>query len=223
MFLFNILTLVTYEDPEGVFSKHFNRGDIIIATTGSSKQTINGTLQYTKPEYSVYPYVKRFDWCSNCGTNYEYHPWISYSIRNHRIRFNGYFIRCGCCYGRCCCNDDIFDYCYYCCLYSWSILISDDNETWTEVHRVVKEKTLRRCNEKTFNLDKEYTTRFVRIYQNEPCPGEPPCISLNKIELLGTTIRDDQANSEDFVSFHDDDEEDVSIIGHISKNKGINI
>ena len=74
---------------------------------------------------------------------------------------------------------------------------------------------MRRCNEKTYDLDSSYEARFVRVIQNEPCPGNPPCIAINKFEIFGDVLTDD--SQEDFVSFHDDDD-DVSIIGHISKN-----
>ncbi|EAX88559.1 hypothetical protein TVAG_409110 [Trichomonas vaginalis G3] len=77
---------------------------------------------------------------------------------------------------------------------------------------------MRYCNEKEYNLDKYYTGRYLRIIQNEACPGNPPCIALNKLEFFGEVLNDDYSQvEEDFVSYHDDDD-DVSIIGHISKN-----
>lgn len=200
---------------QGIFSKVFNDNIIVLDVSGSSKQRINGTKQLTKPEYAIYPWDKRYDWCSNCLRNYEEHPWITFSMKNRKFKFNGYFVRCGCCYDLCCCEDEDYG-CFDCCLYSWSLQISDDNKTWTEVHRVEKDFEMKHCNEKTYKLDKEYTAKYVRLIQNERCPGYPPCIAINKIDLFGDVLNDD-GSSEDFVSYHDDDE-DVSIIGHISKN-----
>ncbi|EAX85197.1 hypothetical protein TVAG_569530 [Trichomonas vaginalis G3] len=82
---------------------------------------------------------------------------------------------------------------------------------------------MRRCKERTYDFDKEYTAKYVRLIQNEPCPGDPPCIAINKLDLLGDVIGPDSNQiEEDFVSFHDDDD-DVSIIGHISKNGNVKI
>lgn len=203
------------EVPPGIFSKVYNEQIIQVDASGSSQQSINGTKQLTKPFYSVEPFDKKYDWCSNCGKTYEEHPWIIYSLKNRKVRFNGYFLRCGCCYTACCCEE--YDYCVDCCLYSWSLQISDDNMTWTEVHRVERDLSMRYCNEKTYKLDREYTAKYVRIIQNEACPGYPPCIAINRFDLLGNVLNDD-LTTDDFVSFHDDDD-DVSIIGHISKNR----
>ncbi|EAY00789.1 hypothetical protein TVAG_231290 [Trichomonas vaginalis G3] len=77
---------------------------------------------------------------------------------------------------------------------------------------------MRYCKEKTYKLDKEYTGKYVRIFQNEPCPGYPPCIAINKFEVYGNVIEEDgNAVDDGFISYHDDDD-DVSIIGHISRN-----
>lgn len=204
------------EQNQGIFAKHYHDKVVVIDASGSSQQYINGSLQLTKPEYAVYPWDKRYDWCSNCGTTYEEHPWITFSLSNKKIKLNGYFVRSGCCYySDCCCNDGKY-YCVDCCMYSWSLQVSDDNKTWTEVHKVEKDRSMRRCKEQTYKLDKEYTAKYVRLIQNEPCPGDPPCIAINKFDLLGEVIGDDYS-SDDFISFHDDDD-DVSIIGHISKN-----
>lgn len=77
-----------------------------------------------------------------------------------------------------------------------------------------------RCNEKSYKLDKEYTARFIRIIQNDPCPGRPPCIAINKIDFFGDTLPDEGYENEDYLISRDD-EEDVSIIGHISKSGNV--
>ena len=218
--LFNTILSDTKEN--GIFSKNFDKGIIVVDASGSSNQEINGSMQLTKPEYSTYPWNKRYDWCSNCGTTYDDHPWITYSIKNKRIKINSYFVRVGCCYNSlCCCEDYKYKYCVHCCLYSWSLQVSNDNKTWTEVHRMKDEK-MRRCKENTYNLDKTYEAKYVRLIQNEACPGDPLCIALNKFELFGDIISEDSnVHDDDFVSYHDDDDDDVSIIGHISKNGNV--
>ncbi|EAY03224.1 hypothetical protein TVAG_421120 [Trichomonas vaginalis G3] len=218
MFLFFLNSIADCEN--GIFQKVFNDKIILIDVGGSSKQDINGSMQMTKPEYAIYPWNKRYDWCSNCGRNYDEHPYIRFSLKNKKFKFNSYFVRCGCCYHhKCCCEDENIG-CFYCCLYSWSLRISDDNKTWTEVHRM-KDEEMRRCNEKTYKLDKTYSAKYVEVIQNEACPGDPPCIALNRFELYGDVI-DDNGVSDDFVSYHDDDD-DVSIIGHISKNGNVKL
>lgn len=215
MFFFFSFSLST--DPSGIFSKHFHEKSIIIEASGSTKQDINGSRQLTKPEYAVYPWVKRYDWCSNVGKSYDVHPWIAFGIKKRKMKINGYFMRSGCCYEGCCCEDDYG--CFVCCIYSWSLQISDDNITWTEIHKVEKDYSMRQCNQKTYKLDQEYVASYVRIMQTEACPGWPPCIALNKIEFLGETI-EDGIEKEDFISFHDDDD-DISIIGHIENKQNL--
>lgn len=201
-------------DVDGILKKVFYDHIIEYQVSGSSSQDINGTRQITKPEYAIEPITKVYDWCSNCGKTYDEKPWIMLWLKNRQMKFNSYFIRCGCCYTGCCCEE--YGYCVKCCMYSWSVLISDDNRTWTEVHRVDKDSDMRRCNERSYKLEKEYTARYVKIVQTQPCPGYPPCLAINRFDLLGSIIKDGES-MEDAIIFHDDDE-DVSIIGHISRN-----
>lgn len=214
--IFGFLSFLTIRDVDGIFKKHFNDGSIVIDVSGSSYQWINGSKQLTLPTYAIEPVNKRYDWCSNCGKSNDEHPWISFSLKSKLLKINGYFVRCGCCYEGCCCEES--GYCVHCCLYSWSLQISNDNITWTTVHRVEKDGGMRICVEKSYKLDKEYTAKYVRLLQDEPCPGDPPCLAINKFELLGESIPDNSSpSSEDNLSFNDD-EQDISIIGHISKN-----
>ena len=85
-------------DLNGIFKQEYDKKTIDLFVSGSSKQYINGSKQVTKPEYAISPWNKRYDWCSNCGVKYDDHPWIGFSIKSKKIRFNSYFIRCGCCY-----------------------------------------------------------------------------------------------------------------------------
>lgn len=218
MFLSFFSALSYSESKPGIFKKVFDSNILKIDVSGSSKQYINGSIQMTKPEYAVYPFDKSYDWCSNCGKTYDEHPFIIFSLSSKKFKFNSYFVRCGCCYNGCCCEE--YGYTVHCCLYSWSLQISDDNKTWTTVHNVEKDRQMRDCNEKTFDLDKYYTAKYVRLIQDEHCPGYPPCIAINKFELYGDTVNSETDESDEFVSYHDDDD-DVSIIGHISKNGNV--
>lgn len=221
MIMFILSAFSFTQPPDGIFKKAYGQKLINIDASGSSKQDINGSLDYTKPEYSIEPWDKRYDWCSNCGRSYDEHPWISYSLKSKKVKFNGYYIRAGCCYAGCCCMDD-YAYCVHCCLYSWSLQISNDNKTWETVHKISKDDSMRDCKDSTYTLDKSYTTKYVRLIQDEACPGEPPCLAINRVELLGDIISDNsQSEEEEFVSFHDDD--DVSIIGHISRQNRVRI
>ncbi|EAX88321.1 hypothetical protein TVAG_284270 [Trichomonas vaginalis G3] len=215
LILFESIGSITYDN--GIFQKHYNEGDIIVTASGSSKQQINDTDQLTKPEYAIYPWEKKYDWCSQISHSYEDHPYIVFAMKSKKFKFNGYFVRCGCCYDGCCCDDDYYHYCLDCCLYSWSLQISDDNKTWKTIHQVEKDDSMRICSEKEYHLDKEYISRYVRLIQDKPCPGYPPCIAINKFDLYGNSVGDDSSRDDEFVSYHDDDD-DVSIIGHISKN-----
>lgn len=217
MISFSLFYYTTNADYPGIIKKVFSDGIINLDVSGCAKQTINGTKQLTKPEYAIYPHDTEYDWCSNCGKTYEEHPWMIFSMKNKKFKFDSYFVRCGCCYHGCCCEDGA--YCVSCCLYSWSLQVSDDNKTWTEVHRVDRDDNMRHCNEKSYKLDKEYRVRYVRITQNEPCPSMPPCMSLNKIDFFGDVEADDTDSNENYGS--PDDDEDVSIIGHISRNARI--
>lgn len=214
-----VFCVAAASDVVGVFSKHYNDKIVTIDVSGSSSQYINGTKTLTKPEYAIYPWNKKYDWCSNCDHKaYTDHPWIAFSLQHKKFKFNGYFLRCGCCYeSQCCCEDDGYC-CYRCCLFSWSLQISEDNKTWTDIHKIENDYDTRNCAEKTYKFDKEYTAKYIRLIQNAPCPGDPPCIVLNRFEILGEAI--DDGTNDDFVSYHDDDD-DVSIIGHISKNGNV--
>ncbi|EAY07933.1 hypothetical protein TVAG_064810 [Trichomonas vaginalis G3] len=81
---------------------------------------------------------------------------------------------------------------------------------------------MKRCHQKTYNFDKSYSAKFVRMIQDESCPGELPCIAINKLDLIGEIETGNDNEDENFVSYHDDDD-DVSIIGHISKNENVKI
>ncbi|EAY02123.1 hypothetical protein TVAG_372680 [Trichomonas vaginalis G3] len=168
----------------------------------------------TKPEYSIYPWDKTYDWCSSCGKTYDDHQFISFSLREKKFKIHGYYIRVGCCNEGCCCEDNYYS-CIDCCLYSWALQISNDNQTWQNLHIVEKEQNMRKCKDRSYDFDKEYITKYIRFEQTQPCPGYPSCLSINRIEFYGEVVSEDSTNED---VFSQNEEDDVSIIGHFSKS-----
>lgn len=204
-------------DSNSILKNAYHKGMVECSVSGSSSQYINGTIQKTKPEYAFNQMEKKYDWCSECGRKSTDHTWITLSIKNSNMRLNGYYIKAGCCgesgSDGCCCYD--IEYCCRCCLYSWSFQISNDNVTWKTVHSVEKDMEMVYCKDKTYKFSESYNTRYIRLIQDEACPGDPPCIAINKIELIGTIDGEVSYEAHNFES----EDDDVSIIGHISKNR----
>lgn len=198
----------------GIFHKYYGDGIVVVEASSSGKQEFNGSRKLTHPEFIAEPVDNIYDWFSHCARDNFVKPWITFSLKFSKIKFNGFFIRCGCCNPNiCCCEDDAYG-CFDCCLYTFKLQISDDNETWKDIFEVKQDITLQKCMEKTYKLDKYYTAKYVRLYQFEAKPGETPCMALNRIEFFGDA---DGANPREPISQQDDDE-DISIIGHISKS-----
>ncbi|EAY16283.1 hypothetical protein TVAG_423360 [Trichomonas vaginalis G3] len=211
MFLFLCEELLT--DQSSILKNAYKQNIIEYSASGSSSQNINGTIQKTKPEYAFNQIEKDYDWCSNCGHSRKEHPYLILHIKNRTMNLQGYYLKSGCSNKiECCCFEGV-SYCAECCLYSWSFQISNDNLTWKTIHKVEKDKEMRRGKEKTYKFSETYNAIYVRLIQDEACPGDPPCLALNKIELIGT-----YDGSEILPDFFDNEDDDVSIIGHISKN-----
>lgn len=89
-------------------------------------------------------------------------------------------------------------------------------KNWQDVHKIEQDKKMEYCAERTYMLDKKYEARYVRLIQTQPVPGDPPCLAINKFELFGHLTADFNNDDDDKIDFPDE-EEDVSIIGHFSK------
>lgn len=203
-------------DNNAILRNAYRSNIVQWSVSGSSKQRINGTLQMTKPEYAFDQVEKKYDWCSNCPSSYDEHPYIVLAVANKVMKLQGYYLKAGCCGGSiagCCCYEE-YGYCCRCCLYSWSFQISSDNRTWRTVHKIERDSEMEYCAEKTYKFSETYEAKYIRLIQDEACPGDPPCLALNKIELIGNYDGDYTAD----LSF-DAEDDDVSIIGHISKNR----
>ena len=75
---------------------------------------------------------------------------------------------------------------------------------------------MRRCRDKTYKFSETHRAKFIRLIQDEACYDDPPCIAINKIDFIGQ-IYEDGVPLDDYGM--DNEDEDVSIIGHISKSK----
>lgn len=158
------------------------------------------------------------DWCSNIATNKEDNPWIQYSLKEKQMRISGFSIRNGCCrYAYCCEEEDgqITD--KYCCcfLYSYSLLASNDNKTWTTIHKVEKDKSFYNCEIRTFDFDKatpSYT--YFRLVLDEEWPGCLRCMQVNQLELYGEVVASSYLSPPD-----GEEDESVSIIGRINREE----
>ena len=225
MLLFSFaLLFVSYvafpEKSDAIFAQQ-KKDQIIIENSGSLGLYHNGKCHktygnetITSDEYS--------DWCSNIAndkTNPAENPWIQYSIKGKQMKVKSFSVRNGCCHYACCCTEDdkIIDSGCCCLLYSFSFQASNDNKTWTTLHKVVKDSSYDYCGSKTYELKETsapYT--FFRLTLDEEWPGCPKCMQINEIELYGEVER----SSYSFYSEQGDaEDESVSIIGRVSKNE----
>lgn len=208
-------------EDDSIFKRVYHENTVIVSANGNSQQYINGSIQMTKPEFIIDQMDKKYDWCSKCSNIKEEKAWITFAIRNKKINLRGYYLKAACCYLRCSCELSVIG--TRCPLYSWSLQVSSDNITFSTVHHVEKDENMLSCAERTYDFHKSYLTKFVRLIQTDVYPGEPSTIGLNKIELFGDLIDDpDFEKGINFLSDYNDDD-DVSIIGHISKKRNITV
>ena len=162
---------------------------------------------------------RKLDWCSNIAKSSTDLPWIQYYFPQKAMKIKGYSIRNGCCYYACCCDAEtgkVIDYRCCCELYSFSLQGSNDNKTWTTIHKVVGDQEYYYyCQYKTYEFDPVGPFNFLRIYMDQERPGCPKCMQLNQIEFYGQLL--DSAFS--FGSYESDDEPDesISIIGKVKR------
>ena len=186
---------------------------IRIDVSGSMGLYYSGKCHQTNPNQTIIS-DKKMEWCSNIGKSKDDKPWISYSIKNKKMKLTSYAIRNGCCWYGCCCIDDKTDLGVCCCeLFSFSLHGSNDNITWKLIHKVEREKDLYYCTFKTYDVDPGTEPfRYLRIVQDEQKPNCPFCMQINQVEFYGKTI-DEYGVDSDFNS--GDEDESVSIIGKI--------
>ena len=159
------------------------------------------------------------EWCSNIAKDTHdknQNPFIQYSIQQKRMAITRYSVRNGCCYYACCCSDvdgKIIDYDCCCNLYSYSLHGSNDNLTWTLLHKVEKDRSFDYCGVKTFELnERSQPFKYLRFVLDEEWPNCPKCMQINQIEFYGETVA---SGYESYDS--SEEEESISIIGRVKK------
>ena len=138
------------------------------------------------------------------------------------MKVSRYSVRNGCCHRyMCCCDDEngkIIDYDARCCcrLYSYSLQASNDNKTWTILHKVEKDEKFYFCETKTFELkEKSSPYTYFRFVLDEEYPHCIKCMQINQIELYGETVSSIYSSCPD----NDDEDESISIIGRVKKGE----
>ena len=201
-----LISLLIREFPfndrfDGVFKNTYNNKDVSVEASGSSRCYFYSLDRdvLTKPESVIDP-EDQLEWCSNLNKSKNDHPWLTVVFNDRKLTASGYSLKAGCCenVNGCCCIP-----------YSWSILGSNDNKTWTKLHSVEKNKELKYCKEGSFRIDKKGSFSMFKLIQDEPEPDCWYCIALSKLEFYGTFSggKFDEITSED----------EVSIIGRLKK------
>lgn len=191
------------EQFDGVFKNTYNENHVSVSASGSRPCFFYKLDKdvLTKPESAIDP-NDTLEWCSNINNSKNDNPWIMTSFKDRKLSLSGYSIKSGCCEETNCC----------CLIYSWSVLGSNDNKTWTTLHSVEKNKEVSECVEKSFRVDKKESFSMFKFIQDEPEPGCWYCMDISKLEFYGTIFENDNSN-EDISN-----EDEISIIGRVKKN-----
>ena len=192
---------------DGVFKNTYNEKDVSIEASGSHECYFPSLDEeiLTKPESVIDP-NDTLEWCSNIVREKADRPWLSVTFNNKKLSLSGYSVKSGCCdyWVTSCC----------CLLYSWSLLGSNDNKTWTLLHSQKKNKEFDVCKEKSFQVDKNGSFSMFKLVQDEPEPGCLYCMSIGRLEFYGSFGERVFDNENDDI----ENEEEISIIGRIKKN-----
>ena len=206
-----LYTIIPFEaKSNNIFKEHYK--DLIITASGSIGQYYNHTCVKTNPEQIFDNIERKTDWCSNINKTKTDNPWVSVHMNSKKMVVTGYALRAGCCYYGCCCMEDGKRVFCCCDLYSWSLQGSNDNLTWITLHSVQADRKFYDCANRQYDITPTGEAyKYIRIIQDQPWPGCNFCICLNKFELYGKVD----------MQFYDSDadaDEDVSIIGKVTKN-----
>ena len=221
--LFLVCSIVAFvefpESKDSIFA-HENKESIKVDVSGSLGVYHDGKCHKTYGNSTVVT-NRKAEWCSNIAKvkgNPDYNPFIQYSIKGKRMKVSRYSVRNGCCDYACCCEEEggkIIDEACCCYLYSYSLQASNDNKTWTVLHKVEKDRTFSYCLIKTFELEKiSDPYKYFRFVMDEEWPGCPKCMQINQIELYGETI-----SSFDEIPECNEEDESISIIGRVRRDE----
>ena len=217
--LLNFVAFSAFPESSDSIFAHENQREINIATSGSLGLYYGGKCHKTYGNETLVS-SEEHEWCSNIAKDKNdpaANPFIQYSLKGKQMIINKYTVRNGCCKYDCCCTegDGIIDQFCCCTLYSFSLRASNDNLTWKTLHKVEKDKTIRFCEIKTYELNEEYGPfTYLRLVLDEEWPNCLKCMQVNQIEFYGRTVNSAYGYSENA-----DDEESISIIGRVKKNE----
>jgi hypothetical protein len=217
------VAFVAFPESKEALLSNENIESINVESSGSLGLYRDGVCHKTHPNETLIS-NERSDWCSNIAKvkdDRNYNPWIQYSIKGKQMKIYKYSVRNGCCFHECCCDDEngeiIYDDADCCCrLYSYSLQASNDNKTWTVLHKVVKDERFDYCETKTFQLkEKSSPYTYFRFVLDEEYPGCIKCMQISQIELYGETT------ASVYSSFSDDNDDDdsISIIGRVKRDE----
>ena len=208
MIMLAFMEFIAFPSKENAIFSSTNPKDIETSVSGSLGFRINGKCVQTHANATLIS-DKKMDWCSNLAKDKNDKPWISYSLKNKKMRLSGFSVRNGCCWYGCCCVDDDKDIDYYCCceLYSFSLQGSNDKTTWKVIHQVEKLEEFPYCKFQTYEFKKSEAFRYIRFVQDEERPGCPYCMQINQIEFYGDVV-DSLFDGE----VDDDNDDSISII-----------
>ena len=203
---------------DSIFQKQTQKENIQVSASGSLGFYYHGKCHMSYPNETLISNEEN-EWCSNIAETPDKMPWITYSLKNHRMRLTGYSLRNGCCppmHHYCCCDEtgEIIDSDGICCcrLYSFSLQGSNDNKTWKTIHSVEKKTDFYLCKYEIYEFPKTESFQFIRLILNQEFPGCPRCLTINEVDLLGETIP--FTNS---FEYDEENEESVSIIGKVKR------
>ena len=196
---------------DDIFKNEGDHDSIFVEASGSIGQYRNGKCVLTNPNETLSSDDRNTDWCSNIAGKNE-NSWITYAIKGKMMKISGFSIRSGCCYSDCCCTDNGSD--IYCCcdLYTITVHGSNDNKTWNQLHKIVKDNNFPACTTKTYEVKGAEYYKFIRFTNDEQYPGCPNCMALNQVALYGKV-----QNSGSSFYDSDDSDEAVSIIGKVRR------
>jgi hypothetical protein len=215
MFLMLLVEFVAFPKKDNaIFAKN---KQVAVESSGSIGLYYDSKCRQTYPNETLTS-NSRNEWCSNIAKPGEAKPWISYSIPNKAMKLTGFAVRNGCCFYVCCCTDDQnYDATDFCCcrLYSFSLQGSNDNVTWTIIHKVEKTEKFDICMFMTYEFAETKPYTFIKFALDEEYPNCPICVQINQIELYGSTV---DSHNMLFGNADDEDDGSVSIIGKIKRN-----
>ena len=174
-----------------IFANEMKKNTDIVEThvSGSLGLYYSGKCHKTYPNQTLFSDEKQ-DWCSKVAKSDNDKPFITYKIKNKKMKLTGINVRNGCCYYACCCDETgkYIDGSCCCALYSFTVEGSNDNKTWKFIHKEEKLSKFYGCMSKQFEFQETEPFEYVRIVQDEPWPGCLFCMQINQVEFYGTTV-----------------------------------